>query len=83
MKCRSSLGLVVVWGLTMVLAVPVVALATVLAVILIFALSLRLREREIKTIFKLGCRRMTIARLLGAEIMIIGLASSVAAVSPS
>ncbi len=55
----------------------IVGLATVLAVILIFALSLRLREREIKTIFKLGCRRMTIARLLGAEIFIIGTASSV------
>jgi putative ABC transport system permease protein len=58
----------------------VVGLATVLAVILIFALSLRLREREIKTIFKLGCRQMTIARLLGAEIIIIGLASSVVSV---
>jgi putative ABC transport system permease protein len=30
-----------------------------------------LRQQEIQTIFKLGCRRMTIARLLGAEIFII------------
>jgi putative ABC transport system permease protein len=57
--------------------IAVVGFATVLAVILIFALSLRLREREIKTIFKLGCRRMTIARLLGAEVFIIVITSSI------
>jgi len=51
--------------------ISVVGLATVLALILVFALSLRLRQQEIQTIFKLGCRRMTIARLLGAEISII------------
>ncbi len=45
--------------------------------ILVFALSLRLRQREINTIFKLGCNRMTIARLLGAEILIIVLMSGV------
>jgi putative ABC transport system permease protein len=45
--------------------------ATVLAMILIFALSLRLRQREITTMFKLGCRRLTVARLLAAEIAII------------
>jgi putative ABC transport system permease protein len=49
----------------------VVGTATVLALILVFALSLRLRQREIQTIFKLGCSRSTIARLLGAEILII------------
>jgi len=49
----------------------VVGTATVLALILVFALSLRLREREIRTIFKLGCSRSTVARLLGAEIVII------------
>lgn len=51
--------------------ISVVGLATILALILVFALSLRLRQQEIQTIFKLGCRRMTIARLLGAEIFII------------
>jgi putative ABC transport system permease protein len=51
--------------------ISVVALATILAIILVFALSLRLRQREIQTIFKLGCRRATIARLLTAEILII------------
>ena len=54
----------------------IVGSATVLAIILVFALSLRLREQEIQTIFKLGCSRLTIARLLGAEIFIIMLISS-------
>ncbi|TNF56458.1 hypothetical protein EP227_00715 [bacterium] len=55
----------------------IVGLATILAVVLVFALSLRLRQREIKTIFKLGCSRLTIARLIAAEIFIIVLTSSV------
>jgi putative ABC transport system permease protein len=57
--------------------ISVVALATVLATVLVFALSLRLRQREIQTIFKLGCRRATIARLLTAEIFIIVIMSAV------
>ena len=55
----------------------VVAIATILAIILVFALSLRLRQREIQTIFRLGCRRATIVRLLGAEIFIIVMMSGV------
>ena len=54
-----------------------VGLATLLAIVLVFALSLRLRQREIQTIFKLGCSRMTIARLMGAEIFIIIVSSAV------
>jgi putative ABC transport system permease protein len=57
--------------------ISVVGLATILALVLVFALSVRLRQREIQTIFKLGCRRMTIARLLGAEILIIVVISGV------
>jgi putative ABC transport system permease protein len=57
--------------------IAVVALATVLAIILVFALSLRLRQREIQTIFKIGCSRMTIAKLIAAEILIIVFASAV------
>jgi putative ABC transport system permease protein len=49
----------------------VVGSATLLALILVLALSLRLRAGEIATIFKLGCSRATIARLLGAEIALI------------
>ena len=57
--------------------ISVVALATVLAIVLVFTLSLRLRQREIQTIFRLGCRRATIARLLAAEIFIIVAMSAV------
>jgi putative ABC transport system permease protein len=57
--------------------IAVVALATVLAVILVFTLSLRLRQREIQTIFKIGCSRMTTAKLIAAEIMIIVVSSAV------
>lgn len=49
----------------------VVSLGMVLTIILVFALSLRLRQQEIRTIFQLGCQRMTIARLLIAEIAVI------------
>ena len=55
--------------------IALVGLATILTIILVFTLSLRLRQREIQTIFKLGCRKATIARLLSAEIGIIILAS--------
>jgi putative ABC transport system permease protein len=55
--------------------IAVVGFATVLAIVLVFSLSLRLRQREIGTIFKLGCSRMTIARLLASEIAIIVLIS--------
>jgi putative ABC transport system permease protein len=53
----------------------IVGAATMLALLLVFALSLRLRQRELQTIFKLGCSRATTAYLLGAEILIIGLAA--------
>jgi putative ABC transport system permease protein len=49
----------------------IVGLGTVLAIVLVFALSLRLRQREMTTIFRMGCRRMTMARLVGAEIFLI------------
>ena len=57
--------------------IVIVATATIFAIILVFALSLRLRQGEIETIFKLGCSRMTIARLIVSEILIIMLISSV------
>jgi len=56
--------------------IAIVGLATVLAIILVFALSVRLRQRELMTIFKLGCSRMTAVRLIVAEIIIIVLVSS-------
>jgi putative ABC transport system permease protein len=57
--------------------IVVVGFATVLAIILVFTLSLRLRKREINTIFKLGCSRATIAKLLAAEIFIIVIISAI------
>lgn len=56
--------------------VAIVASATVLAVLLVFALSLRLRQKEFDTIFKLGSSRLTVVRLVSAEIVIIGLVSA-------
>ncbi len=53
-----------------------VILTTLIAIILIFNLSLRLRQREITTSFYLGCSRSTITRLITAEILIILLISA-------
>ena len=57
--------------------IAIVGLATVMAIILVFALSVRLRQGELTTIFKLGCSRMTAVKLIAAEIVIILLASSI------
>lgn len=51
--------------------IAMVGVATVLAIVLVFSLSVRLRERELDTVFKLGGRRLMVAHLLGAEILII------------
>ena len=53
-----------------------VIFTTAIAIILIFNLSLRLRQREMKTNFYLGCSRYTITQLITAEILIIILMSS-------
>jgi putative ABC transport system permease protein len=55
----------------------VVGLATLLALILVFTLSIRLRQREFQTVFRIGGSRLTIARLLVAEIALIVVASAV------
>ncbi|MGZ8966262.1 FtsX-like permease family protein, partial [Methylomagnum sp.] len=54
--------------------------ATVAVVGLVFALSLRLRQREIETIHLLGCGRWMVARLVLAEILLIGVAAGLVAV---
>ncbi len=51
------------------------ALSTVLLVVLVVMLSLRLRRREMQTMFKLGCSRSMIFLLLTAELCIIALVS--------
>jgi len=57
--------------------ISVVAIATIMAIVLVFTLSLRLRQKEIQTIFKLGCRKATVVRLICAEIFLIVLTSGV------
>jgi putative ABC transport system permease protein len=54
----------------------VVGCATLLVVALVFALSMRLRQREFQTIQLLGCSRMTVLRLALAEVALIALAST-------
>lgn len=49
--------------------------ATFLALGMVFALSIRLRQKEIQTIFLLGCSKTKVFRLFAAEILLIGLAS--------
>lgn len=55
--------------------VTVALIAALLSLGLVFALSLRLRQREMHTIFLMGCGKLTMARLLTAEILLL-LASS-------
>lgn len=59
----------------------IVGLAALVAVALAFYLSLRLRAGEVDTAFRLGCHRLTIARLLGAETLIIAILSAVLAMA--
>lgn len=51
--------------------VLIVAVAMILAIFLVFSLSIRLRQKEINTIFHLGCSRSTVVQLITAEIIII------------
>lgn len=48
-----------------------VGISTVLTIVLVFLLSIRLRQKEIQTIFRLGCSRMAIGGFIAAEIVII------------
>ncbi len=57
--------------------IVIVAIATLLTIVLVFILSLRIRSDEMDTIFRIGCSRMTTARLLAAEILIILVTSAI------
>jgi putative ABC transport system permease protein len=46
----------------------VVSVAMLLAIVLIMILSLRLRQPEIETMYKLGCSRLKMAELVAAEL---------------
>ncbi|ETX07037.1 MAG: hypothetical protein ETSY2_13520 [Candidatus Entotheonella gemina] len=55
----------------------VVSIAMLLTIILIIMLSLRLRQSEIETMYKLGCSRLKMAELVAAELGVIVVASLV------
>ena len=69
-KIRSVLNLVFI----------LVMVTTLIALFLVFNLSLRLRQREIETSFKLGCSRGMMARLIIAEVATILVVSTGCAV---
>ena len=52
--------------------VLVVGAAALLAILLVFALSLKLRADELQTMFKLGCSQGATAKLLASEVLLIG-----------
>ncbi len=49
----------------------VVSIAMLLTIILIMMLSLRLRQPEIETMYKLGCSRLKMATLVATELGVI------------
>ncbi len=51
--------------------VLLVAGSTVLFLILVIALSLRLRKAELEIMFHLGCARLTVARLVALELLFV------------
>jgi len=61
--------------------IVLVSSATLLALGLVFALSLRLRKKELQTIFLLGCSRTKVFRLVVAEIVLILFASTLVSVA--
>ena len=51
--------------------IAVVSLVTLLTMSLVIVLSIRLRQREIATMTKMGCSRFAVASILGSQILII------------
>jgi len=58
------------------LAVAIVGTAAILALALVFSLSFRLRDQELRTHYEIGASRGTTARLLAAELLLLGLVSA-------
>jgi putative ABC transport system permease protein len=56
-----------------------VSISTLMTIALVFLLSIRLREKEIKTIIRLGCSRMATSGFICAEILIIIVSSIILA----
>ncbi|MBW2498842.1 MAG: hypothetical protein JRF61_16310 [Deltaproteobacteria bacterium] len=59
------------------LAVVIVGTAAIAALVLVFMLAFRLRAPELRTNFEIGASRGTTARLLAAELVLLGGASAV------
>ena len=59
--------------------VVTVGASTLMTIVLVFLLSIRLREKELKTIFRLGCSRPAISGCIAAEILIIAACSLILA----
>ena len=59
--------------------VTLVSVATMLALGLVLSLSIRLRQRELQTIYRLGCSRQTSFRLIAAELFLVCLGAGVLA----
>jgi putative ABC transport system permease protein len=57
------------------------AIVTALLLGLVLLLSIRLREAEMQTMFKLGCSRLTIVTLLSSEVLLMTLAGVTLALS--
>jgi putative ABC transport system permease protein len=55
----------------------VVSIAMLLTIMLIITLSLRLRQSEIETMYKLGCSRLKMVELVSAELGVIMVVSLV------
>jgi putative ABC transport system permease protein len=49
----------------------IVGLATLASAALVFMLSLRLRRREIETLFKIGGSRVSVAAVMASEIVVV------------
>jgi putative ABC transport system permease protein len=60
--------------------IATVSVSTLITIALVFLLSIRLREKEIRTIFRLGCSRMATSGLIAAEIIIIAATSGILAI---
>jgi len=62
-----------------VAALLLVAVSTLATAALVFALSLRLRRREIATVARIGGSRASVALLLGSEVVLVLIASAAVA----
>ncbi len=77
---EELLGTILTIRQFVVAAVIIVGSATLATAILVFMLSLRLRQRERVTLFKIGGSRQAVAGLLMAEIAAVAVASVILAV---